>query len=48
MWKSHVVTDSRSRSVIVTLGGHLYKVLEVVSTAVVSLISMKQCRKGIS
>jgi hypothetical protein len=41
MWKHHVVYESRSCSVIVTLGGHLYMVRDVVSTIVLSLISMK-------
>jgi hypothetical protein len=48
MWKNHDVCDSRPHSVIVTLGGQLYRVLEVVLTIVVSLISSKQCRKVIS
>jgi hypothetical protein len=30
MWKHHVVYESRPRSVIVTLGGHLYRIPEVV------------------
>jgi hypothetical protein len=30
MWKRHVVYESRPRSVIVTLGGHLYRIPEVV------------------
>jgi hypothetical protein len=32
MWKCHVVYESRPRSVIVTLGGHLYRIPEVVPT----------------
>jgi hypothetical protein len=32
MWKRHVVYESRPRSVIVTLGGHLYRIPEVVLT----------------
>ena len=34
MWKHHVVYDSQPRSVIVTLGGHLYRIPEVVLTTV--------------
>ena len=44
MWKHHVVYESRPRSVIVTLGGHLYKILEVVPT----IVPPKQCRKVVS
>jgi hypothetical protein len=32
MWKCRVIYDSRPRSVIITLGGHLYRKLEVVPT----------------
>jgi hypothetical protein len=32
MWKHHVVYESRPRSIIVTLGGHLYRIPEVVLT----------------
>jgi hypothetical protein len=38
MWKPHVVYESGTDSVIVTLGGELYKVPKVVLTIVVSLI----------
>ena len=31
MWKRHAVYESRSRSVIVTLGGQLYRILETVA-----------------
>jgi hypothetical protein len=48
MWKHHVVYESRPHSVIITLGGQLYRVPEAVPTTVVSLISMKQCRKVVS
>jgi hypothetical protein len=44
MWKCHVVYESRPRSVIVTLGGQLYRIPEVVPTTVPT----KQCRKVIS
>jgi hypothetical protein len=30
MWKCHVIYESRPRSVIITLGGHLYRIPEVV------------------
>jgi hypothetical protein len=44
MWKRHVVYESRPRSVIVSFGGHLYRILEVVPTTV----PPKQCRKVVS
>jgi hypothetical protein len=44
MWKRHVVYESRPRSVIITLGGHLYRIPEVVLT----IVPPKQCRKVIS
>jgi hypothetical protein len=44
MWKHHVIYESRPRSVIVTLGGHLYRIPEVVLT----IVPPKQCRKVIS
>jgi hypothetical protein len=44
MWKCHVVYESRPRSVNVTLGGHLYRIPEVVPTT----IPPKQCRKVLS
>jgi hypothetical protein len=44
MWKCHVIYESRPRSVIVTLGGHLYRIPEVVLT----IVPPKQCRKVIS
>jgi hypothetical protein len=44
MWKRHVVYESRPRSVIVSLGGHLYRIPEVVPTTV----PPKQCRKVVS
>jgi hypothetical protein len=44
MWKCHVVYESRPCSVIVTLGGHLYRIPEVVPTTV----PPKQCRKVVS
>jgi hypothetical protein len=44
MWKRHVVYESRPRSVIVTLGGHLYRIPEVVPT----IVPPKQCRKVVS
>ena len=34
MWKHHAVYESRPRSVIVTLGGHLYRIPEVVPTTI--------------
>lgn len=42
--KDYVIYESRSLSVIVTLGGQLYKLLEVVPTATISLISVKKCK----
>jgi hypothetical protein len=44
MWRRHVVYESRPRSVIVTLGGHPYRIPEVVLTTVPT----KQCCKVIS
>jgi hypothetical protein len=44
MWRRHVVYESRPRSVIVTLGGHLYRIPEVVPTTV----PPKKCRKVVS
>jgi hypothetical protein len=44
MWRRHAVYESRPRSVIVTLGGHLYRILEVVPT----IVPPKQCRKVVS
>jgi hypothetical protein len=32
MWKRHAIYESRPRSVIITLGGHLYRIPEVVPT----------------
>jgi hypothetical protein len=44
MWKHHVVYESRPRSVIVSLGGHLYRIPEVVPTTV----PPKKCHKVVS
>jgi hypothetical protein len=44
MWKHHAIYESRPRSVIVTLGGHLYRIPEVVPTTA----PPKQCRKVVS
>jgi hypothetical protein len=44
MWRRHVVYESRPRSVIVTLGGHLYIIPEVVPT----IVPPKKCRKVVS
>jgi hypothetical protein len=44
MWKHHVVYESRPRSVIVSLGGHLYRIPEVVPT----IVPPKKCRKVVS
>ena len=41
MWKHHDVYESRPRSVIVTLGGHLYRIPEVVPI----IVPPKQCCK---
>jgi hypothetical protein len=48
MWKCHAFYESRPRSVIITLGDQIYKVSEAVPTTMVSLISVKQCRKVVS
>jgi hypothetical protein len=47
MWKHHAIYESQPYNVIFTLGGHLYKVLEIALTTATSLISKKQCRKVI-
>jgi hypothetical protein len=44
MWKRHVVYESRPHSVIVTFGGHLYRIPEVVPT----IVQPKKCRKVVS
>jgi hypothetical protein len=44
MWRHHVVYESHPRSAIVSLGGHLYRIPEVVPTIVLP----KQCRKVVS
>jgi long-subunit acyl-CoA synthetase (AMP-forming) len=44
MWRCHVFYESRPCSVIITLGGQLYRIPEVVSTTA----PPKQCRKVIS
>jgi hypothetical protein len=42
------VYESRPRSIIITLGRQLYRIPEVVSLTIVSLISAKKCSKVIS
>jgi hypothetical protein len=44
MWKCHDIYESQPCSVIVTLGGHLYKIPEVVPT----IVPLKQCHKLVS
>jgi hypothetical protein len=44
MWRRHVVYESRPRSVIVTLGGHIYKIPKVVLT----IVPPKKCCKVVS
>jgi hypothetical protein len=44
MWKHHVVYEFQPRSVIVTLGGHLYRIPDVVPT----IVPPKQCCKVVS
>jgi hypothetical protein len=44
MWKCHAIYESRPRSVIITLGGHLYRIPEEVPTNA----PPKQCRKVVS
>jgi hypothetical protein len=48
LWKRHAVYESRPRSVIITLGRQLYKILEVAPPTAISLISSKKCSKVIS
>jgi hypothetical protein len=44
MWRRQVVYESRPRSVIVTLEGHLYRIPEVVPT----IVPPKKCHKVVS
>ena len=44
MWRHYVVYESRPRSAIVTFGGYLYRILEVVPT----ILPPKQCHKVVS
>jgi hypothetical protein len=44
MWQHHAIYESRPRSVIITLGGHLYRIPEVVPTTA----PPKQCCKVVS
>jgi hypothetical protein len=44
MWKHHAIYESRPCRVIVTLGGHIYRIPEVVPTTV----PPKKCRKVVS
>ena len=44
MWKRHVIYESQPQSVIVTLGGHIYSIPEVV----LIIVPPKQCHKVIS
>jgi hypothetical protein len=44
MWKHHAIYESRPRSVIITLGGHLYRIPEVVPTTA----PPKHCCKVVS
>jgi hypothetical protein len=44
MWRCHVIYESRPRSIIVTLGGQLYRIPEVAPT----IIPPKQCHTIIS
>ena len=41
LWKHHVVYESRPHNVIITLDRKLYRILEVVPPASISLISAK-------
>jgi hypothetical protein len=44
MWKRHAIYEYRPHSIIITLGGHLYRILEVVPTTA----PPKQCHKVVS
>jgi len=48
LWKRHVMYESMTHVVIVTLGNKLYKISEVASPTTISLITAKQCSKLIS
>jgi len=42
MWKHHVIYESHPYNVIVTLGGQLYRVLEVIQNTSMSLMLEKK------
>ena len=44
MWKHHVVYESRPQNFIISLGGHLYRIIEVV----LNTVPPKKCRKVVS
>jgi hypothetical protein len=44
MWKHHAIYESQPRNVIVSLGGHLYRIPEVFLT----IVPPKQCRNVVS
>jgi hypothetical protein len=48
LWKRHAVYKSRPRSVNITLGIQLYRILEIASPTTISLISAKKSCKVIS
>jgi hypothetical protein len=48
LWKCHVIYESRTHSVIITLNKKLYRIPEAVPPSAISLISAKKCRKVIS
>jgi len=48
LWKHHDVYDSSTRTVIITLGRKLYRILKVAMPIFISLISAKKCNKIIS
>jgi hypothetical protein len=48
LWKHHVVYESRTHSVIITLNNKLCRIPKAVPPSVISLIFAKQCRKVIS
>ena len=48
VWKHHVVHESWTHSVIITLGGQLYSILDIITPTKFSLTSCKESRNIIS
>jgi hypothetical protein len=48
LWKKDVVYESRTHNVNITLGRQFYRILEVASPTIISLICVNKCSKVIS